>query len=393
MSVVRGYKDLFGPRFFLEANGSLATDLIPYISKVEYEDHDTKVDQLKLTVLNPGLKFKDDPRFKEGAKFRFRFGYLSDISDVKLASISKAKPSYPQNGIPTIEMVAFGLQQTVNKQANPFNWGAVSSSDVARKIAERYGFQVDIEESKDSRSQMRIQPANLSDMQFVKSLAAKLNWDCYLEGTTLHFHHKRFEKPADLEFIYFTDGTGTLLSFSPEVNMNAAPDTKAAGNNTRDGKSTADGQTDSGGRMVNTRTAYVGPMTSQAGGPSSPNGEGITHPSHETDPKVIAAHGAAKAQKIDMKAVKAKAEVIGTPRARARIMVRISGVDQQYTGNWRVAGSKHTFEPKGVYKCSLDMKRDAGKANAKSENEKGAGEGVAPVTVNTRSGFVSGFTP
>jgi phage protein D len=380
-SLLQSYTQVYGPRFYLEANGTLAQDLMPYIFHFEYEDHDTKTDVLKLKVLNPGLMWKDDPRFQEGASWACRFGYLTDISDIKNIVISKAKPHFPQSGIPTIEMVAFNLQQPLNKKANPKNWGVCQSSDIAGQIAMRYGFTTDIESSNDSRSQHRIQTAGVSDIQYLIGLAAKLNWDCYIEGTVLHFHHKRFESPATLSFQYFTDGTGTLLKFEPEVNMNAAATTGAAGTSTQTGTgaAVAGNSAPPAGRAYNfdQQTLAVGPVHAVDGE------SGITHPSPESDPRVIGIHGAAIAQKVDMHAAKAHCEIIGTPRFRARTMVAITGVDHYYTGNWRIKGSKHVITTSG-YKVTGELVRDSGAAKGKSENQTG---GTAPTPVPMVQGY------
>ena len=381
MAIITGYEQLYGPRFLIEANDKFAQDLIPYVSRFEFEDDEAKFDTLKLTIANPGFRFMNDPRFKQGAKFRVRFGYLTDMSEMKSAIIAHAKPHYPEKEMPTIEMVAYSLQTDINKTAHPVNYGRVASSDVARVVAKRYNFDVDIEDSKDIRAQMRVQPANMADIQYLLALAGQLNWDFYIEGTKLHFHHKRYETPSTLEFKYFTDAKGTLLKFDPDVNMTSPPSTGVTSVNPKDGK------TDSAGRAVPTKAARQLLSNNRAklggvyfqNGPSADPGTAFQHGTPEADPHVVAAHGAAGQQKIDMSAIKATAEVIGTPRVKARMMIRISGVDSLYTGNWRVASSQHTIDATGVYKTTAKLRRDAG-ASAKSQSSKsgdGSGEGAS----------------
>ena len=392
MSIVRDYTDLVAPRIFVEANGTLANDIIPFITKFEYEDDEAKIDKLTLTVANPGLRFRDDARFKEGVQFRVRFGYLNDISDMKVATIAHSRPHFAE-GMPSIQMVALNLQHTMNRGAAPRNWGTVSSTAVVREIAKKYGFELDIEESNDARRQSRVQAANVTDFQFMMNLAKKLNWDCFIEYHTLHFHKKRYTAPAELEFVYFTDSRGTLLKFDPDVNLTAPLKTGKSGADTKTGDHA------SGGRDEGTlaRAIVTGEGVTAGTFRRPPKNEsGLTSPSHETDPKVIAAHGSAHAEAVDMNAVKATADMIGTPRLRARTMIRIAGVDQQYCGNWRVSKSKHTIEPKGVYRVSVNLKRDAGKAKAKDHNmhnKNGDGSGGAKekrLAIDSNNGAIAG---
>jgi phage protein D len=380
LSVVNSYTELFGPRFFLEADGALARDIIPYITRFEYDEEENKISTMRIVVANPYFRFKDDPRFKEGARFRVRFGYPGDFSDVKNAVISRALSHYPSGGVPTIDMVAFNLEKDLNKTANPYNYGPVSSSSIATIVAKRYSFATDIEESNDGRRQHRVQPAGVSDIQYLFSLANKLNWDCYIQGATLHFHKKRYDSASALEFIYYTDRKGTLLSFNPEVNMNKPPATKVAGADSRGGKAADAGRPPAPkpNVLLDTENGTVGPLiwgtTNQNQTPVAQPGEtGIVSSSAESDKRVIAIHGNAKASKIDMSAIKASAEVIGTPRITSRTMIRISGVDQQYSGNWRVSKCTHVIEPKGVYKTNLSLKRDAGDGKGKGQNKNNAG--------------------
>jgi phage protein D len=365
VSIIRGYSEVYAPRYFLEANGKLATDIIPYVTKFEYEEEEGKSDKLTISVANPGLLFKDDARFKEGAFFRVRFGYLTDISDLKNAVIAHAKPDYG-SGMPSIQMVAFGLTKAMNTRANPVNWGAISSSDVAKRIAAKNNYKLDeITESNDSRRQSRVQPAGMTDFQFLLNLAKKLNWDCYVEGDQLHFHKKKYDAVATLEFQYFTDGVGTLLKFSPDVNMTKPNGVEVASADNKHGTSQSGGG-DERMRNWNQQEAVKGAMFYRQ---RRTGGEAMSHPSSETDPKVVAAHGLASAQKVDMNAVKATAEMIGTPRLAARTMVRFTGIDQQYSGNWRVSKVKHSIDPKGVYKTHCNLKRDAAKKDTAAQNK------------------------
>ena len=391
------YHSLFAPRFFLEADGKLASDLIPYITSFEFEDEVAKISTLRITVLNPGLRFADDPRFKEGVRFRFRFGYLSDISDIYNAVISKAKPSFPQSGIPTIQMVAYGLEKDLNLQANPMNHGPVSSSDVAKVIAERYKFDTsEIEDSKDARTQNRIQPAGISDLQYIMSLAYKLNWVCFVKGDKLHFHPRRYDKPAVLEFTYFTDQTGTLLSFDPNVNMNQAPKGKVQGADAKTGeKPKGERKEEPGKRFLtyNDQSKLGGLIPNNSGGPQKKVGAGLTAASPETNEKVLKIIATARTERIDMSATAASANMIGTPRLAANEMIRISGVDQQYTGNWYITKTKHSFSTTSVYKTQCTLSRDSGKAKSAEQNKtSGAaaaagagGQGKARVAIDTNN--------
>lgn len=397
-SAIRSRHDLLGPLFLLKAGNKLSEDIAADVTKFEFNDDEKKNAQLKLVVANRGLKYLDDDRFREGVNFEVRWGYVNDISDVFKAYIVRAKPVFPQDGVPTIEMVAFDVRREMNKRGQPKNWGPVQSSDVAREIATRYGLQADIEDSMDNRKNDRLQPASMTDIQYLQSLASPINFDCYVEGDTLHFHHKRYELSPSLVFWYYSDARGTLLDFSPEIDTSKPPGQGKTGADTKTGaahkKSATDADTGTklGRVTINAGDAKVGDVqndpTVLVGIGEYPYGKTysmvadigamnkyyIEKATAEHDAKVAAIHAVADRQKVDMSAVKASATIVGTPRLKAKQNIRIEGVGRTYSGVWRVESVVHTISADNqTYVCKLKLTRNA--LNKPKDNSKGGGSG------------------
>lgn len=371
MSIIRGYDEVFAPRFFIEANGSLAADIAADITHFEYQDDEIKNTTLTIKVNNEGLKYIDDRRFNEGARFTVRWGYVNDLSPPRTFVISRAKPHFPKGGeVPIIEMVAYDLRSVVNKAINPKNYGKITSAKVAQKIAERYNLYTEIEDSKDDRVQSRVQPGNVTDIQFLMELAKKLNYDFYIEERTLHFHPKRFNLAPTLEFVYFTDGKGTLIDFDPDVDLSKpggiAANSASAQNGT-DQSGHAAGHVETMMAVKDTGTAnfsYKGTFVK----PSTVNASTSEH-----DPKVAGILANAAAQRISMAAIKASMTVIGTPRLTARKIIRLVGVGKTYSGNWRVSNTRHVIQPKGeVYTVKVGLTRNG--LNLNQNGKSGTGD-------------------
>jgi hypothetical protein len=187
--------------------------------------------------------------------------------------------------------------------------------------------------------------------------------------------------PSTLSFTYFTDQKGTLLSFKPEMKLNAQPATGAAGASNQTGKAA---QANGAGTapIVEFGDANVLSLTPgvQGGPTANPGTSPVLHPTGESDPRVVALHGSATAQRVNMDAIKADAKTIGTPQLRARVMIGIQGVDQQYCGNWRVVSSRHVIDVHG-YKVDAKLRRDAGNAKSSTQNKSGSSTGAPTSTV------------
>jgi phage protein D len=400
MSTVASYLDTYAPRFFVEADGKLAEDIAEDIVKFEYDDDEKKPNEIKLTINNMGGKYTDDPRFIQGVTFRVRWGYANDLSPVYGVVIAKAKPRYPAPGqVPTIEMVAWDIQYSMNREAHALHWGKVSSSDIARKIAERYSLEADIEESNDAReSSARVQPASVSDIQYLYSLATPLNWDCFIEGNRLHFHKKRLDAAPSLTFSYFNDPLGTLIEFTPEVSMGKPNNNKKAGADTKDGKGKdAKGDKESERKMGRFFT-NMDVLHGQVGvAPKNDlfadkhynpfgkfgfyiEGGALTSPTPEKDTTIIQKHADAVTQKIDMSCVEASIKVIGSPKVKARAIIKLENVSKTYSGEWRVKSSKHAIDTTG-YVVTAKLTRNAldkGKTKAKTNDKPKNGDGNDP---------------
>jgi len=390
MKAASSYTEILGPRLYIKVNNDFAKDIMDNVTHFTFTDDEKKADVLQLTVANPANKFTDDPRFQKGVMFSLVWGYPSDLSRARQVVINKARPSFKNSGPPLMEMVAFDIRYEMAKVSTSRNWGAVSSSDVAKEIAKSYNLDMDIEESKDARKQARVQPAGTNDVMYLHTLAGKLNWDFYIEGTKLHFHHKRYDASPYMEYTYFTDPLGTMLEFVPEVDLNKPPKVAVSGSNHKDNKNakaTADSSTDGSPKLgqaivdLTPKELYFAYLSGKF---NSKVSEPLTKPSPETDKKVVKAHAFALSQKIDMNAVKATLKVVGTPKLKARDIVRILGVGQTYSGNWRISSTKHIIEAKGgtlTYVTELKLSRNAlggaAKKNTKANNNKSTDDAAA----------------
>lgn len=372
--VVTDYRAVYAPHVWLEANAKFASDLLADVQSFEFEDDEKKPNEVTLIVNNPYNKYTDDPRFQEGVRFRTRWGYLGDFSDNYEVGIAKAAPVFPSPGtMPTLTMKAWDLRADMNRAASPTNYGAISSSSVAKKVAEKYKLETDIEESNDARKQMRVQPAGTTDIQYIMGLAGKLNWDCFIEGNILHFHKKKLDQTPVLTFHYFDDNTGTILEFKPDVKLQKPGKAKKGGSNTKDGKKASgsagpNNGTVMGRYVVNATEAKFGGKVQTVP---------LQKPSPETDKNVNTAQAAGLKQKIDMSAVTATMKVVGTPRLKARTTIRIEGVGKTYSGNWRVASTKHKVDSKGYF-TDVKLTRNGlndGKKKADKTNDKTGGGG------------------
>jgi phage protein D len=400
MRPLYGYHDALAPRIMIEADDTFSSDILAYITKFEFESDATKSSQLKLTVANPQFRWTEDPRLQVGIKFRVCWGYPTDMSEVFTTSIMKAKPTFPDGGtMPVIDLVAFDLRHGMTAGSEPKNWGSISSSEVAKRIANEYNFGTDVEESGDDRKKARIQPAGVNDFMFVQQLAAKLNFACYLDNDVLHFHSYRLNETPVLEFTYYNDSRGTIIEFTPEVDMNKPSGVKVVGATSTESKEKeADGKDPIPSGMISLQRFVSDGSRIRAHEAPIKAADGTHHmrlmniSSFEERQAALQRQANAAAQKINMSAVKASMKVVGTPRLKANQMIRISGVGKAYSGNWYVVTAKHVISPTGTtYITELKLSRNAlnKKVPAKAEGkEEPTGKDLDALAGDVGTGYI-----
>jgi phage protein D len=119
----------------------------------------------------------------------------------------------------------------------------------------------------------------------------------------------------------------------------------------------------------------------------------------ETSAQVTEKHAKADQSKADTSKIQGTIRVLGTPRLRARDMIKLGGIGKYYSGNWRITETKHSFSASGsIYISSAKVCRNAvdqgDKKDKKRGNTKPTGvpeSGNDPITVFTDIGGISRY--
>lgn len=353
----------YPPTFLLEADGGLAFDIIPYIKRFEFIDQHKKPDELKIIFINDRFRWIDDQRFAAGVTYRVRWGYPTLWSKTLVFKVQKAIPDFPQKEVPTITMISWDSRIDLAKEAVAHNYGPVSSSEVARVLAKKWGLKQDIQESNDARKQDRIQSARTTDLGYLAKLADDLNFRFDVIDDTLVFKKHEYLGSADFEYTYFYDKRGVIREFKPEIKDKLAKGKiGVATSDPKTGESKDNKPKDKPATGTSSRNAKDGKVFKEQGtGPLGASPEGA---------KVAALQAGAAKDKIDLNADKATLKIIGDPRLRKGMKVRVLGVGRFYEGTWYVAGTHHTIDSKAVYVTELKLERTKGDATKKSDDTK-----------------------
>jgi phage protein D len=337
------------------------------VAKLVYSSTaDGKAASFDITLNNRAYKYSDDPKFVTRTKFKIRWGYLGKFSPVHFVVLASAPQSFEAEAGPVLIVKAWDLSIALSYGGQARNWGPVSSSAVAEKIAKAYNLRTVIEDSGDARDANRVQTAAQSDIQYLKQLAAPLDWECYITGVTLHFHSRQYTEIPTNTYDFFMGRNPNVLKFVPSVKQNQ-PKTAAAGASAKEGapvNSTPQEVAKLGDFWINT-TTKTGVLI---GGSAQRKLNPLAVPTSETNPAVVKKQAAATQSKIDMSAAEATAELIGDPTVTSKKLLVFRGVGQ-YSGPWYVKEDRHEISSAG-YKTSVKLVKDALGKGEKGKKDK-----------------------
>jgi phage protein D len=101
----------YAPEFLIKLNGQpLPTAMRGAVSAVSYEDGMEGADRVEVTLANPSLRWLDHPLLTVDTPFSLSIGYAPDpLEEVFVGEITGVEPSFPSSGMPTIRVTAQDL--------------------------------------------------------------------------------------------------------------------------------------------------------------------------------------------------------------------------------------------------------------------------------------------
>ncbi len=389
--------DTYAPTFLIQIEGKeLSADITQEIRGFVFEDNESKLDVMELTVTDRNLQFVDDPLFQEGNEIVARFGYAGDLSPRKKAVIKDIEYDFPEEEDPSITLRAYDKGFKMAGKENQKVWRkpppGILYSEIAEAIAARYGLSTKVTPTKGRH--LRVVQSNVSDAEFLKHLAETARpkdgdgvtgYVFYVQDDELHFHPPGLDQEPAACLEYFTDTKGVLRSFTPVTQSQGAKgagtETKAIGVDPRK-KETVEHRASNRNTPERTslgkRTVLVDGNTGEEAYQEDESGHIAASPErtegfHEEpaqEPAQDSAEG--KYKQAELGQVEATAVTMGIPRLRAKQNVEVKGVGRKFSGVYYVESVRHAFGGSG-YSCELKLKKNAlGKgAGEKSDEAEG----------------------
>lgn len=231
--------DNLAPAYLLKVSGAeLDIGITGLVTEVEYESADGVADVLKVRVANQDAVVSDSKIFQIGNEVEVWMGYGTNLTFIGAAVIAKTLASFPEEGIPMLEVVGYSRDhqmmdneppevKTKKKKKKKGKGGRVfrdaKFSDAVRQRGEDYLFQLDVDDTPETPHDF-VQAAGMNDYEFVRGMANLTGYVFWVDRNPAGTWILHFKDPKTINLLQTTKyvleyGTelASLLSFEPEM--------------------------------------------------------------------------------------------------------------------------------------------------------------------------------
>jgi phage protein D len=331
-------------------------DLAGRIISVSFEDSERRADKLSLQLDNFDLSLFERPELAGGAILQVSWGYPGHMSPPRRLVVRSMK------GFQTLTIEAQALSALMNRQAHTRTWIGVTRSQVARAIAEEHGYEgafIDVEDTQEVYD--TIAQAAETDARFLRRLAAREEFEFYVDDGGFHFHERRLSAAPTHVFTWFADpGRGDVISVDVESDL-----VRRAGRVTVRGRDPVErANIEESATNENTERstladiiAMIDPDSGAESRQQRTNATASVRPTTARTEPEARREARARFLRAERATVKLGLRVVGDPTLHAKSIVEVRGISALLSGLYYVTEVKHTIDASG-YVSEVKATRD-----------------------------------
>jgi phage protein D len=182
----------------LKIDDEEATDLYDDLVGLEVELSDSLPATFRLSIAlakDPSTgdwRYQDDEKFRIWKPVSIAVGFVdSGTEDVLRGYITRVEPRYTTDvGQSVLEVSGIDASVLMDREEKLKDWPDKSDSDIAREILGSYPLEADVDDTEIVHEEtMSTVIQRETDLKFLRRLARRNGFDCYVEGTTAHFRN------------------------------------------------------------------------------------------------------------------------------------------------------------------------------------------------------------
>jgi len=185
------YHNFFAPAFRIVVDGTNLNSIGAAVSYLSiHTASKSAADAFTFTVANAYDPVNREFRwvnsyFRLATYVEISIGYADKLEPFFKGVITKVDIKYPEDGMPTLTVSGMDQSFLMMSGKKSKTWKKVKYSEVVRQIGKKYGFELQVDETKVVHD--IVEKHATSDYRFVNSLAIKVDYEFYVLDNTLYF--------------------------------------------------------------------------------------------------------------------------------------------------------------------------------------------------------------
>ena len=330
-------------------------DLGDRIIGFTFDDAERKADKVSLQLDNFDLSLFDREDLMGGATLEVSWGYPGNMAVPRRVVVKKIK------GFATLTVEGQATSVLMNREAKTRSWENITRAEVVRQIAEEHGYEgalIDVDDTEEVFDV--INQSSETDARLLRRLAAREEFEFYVDDGGFHFHERRQSAAPTHVFTWYADpGRGDVMSVNVESDL-----VKRTGRVTVRGRdpmrrATIDSSTSNATADRSTLAEVVEVVDPETGSTSleTRNATASVHATSASTPGRARRESAARFRRAERSTVKLSMRVVGDPTLHAKSIVEVRGISGLLSGKYYLTEVKHVISSSG-YTCDLKLTRD-----------------------------------
>jgi uncharacterized protein involved in type VI secretion and phage assembly len=337
----------------IEVDGSeLSPDVEDQLESALVVDRLAMPDTFSLVFRDPGRDILGRAGLEIGTKVKISTALAGDAPEPLISGeVTSIEADYDTLGSRAV-VRGYDLSHRLNAGRKSQTYQNVKLSDIAQQLASGAGLTAEVDDSGGTVEHV-LQP-NLSDLDFLYTLARRIGFDCWVDDQTLHFQKPTESSKAPGEGDVDTEDptqlvwSSNLLEFRARVSAVAQVSKVTVRGWDTETKKAVIGKAD-----VTATNASLDLSPSDLA--DKVGGKTLVVVNRPVGDQTTAdALAKARAEQVGSAAFEATAVAIGSPSLKAGTAVSISGVDPTLEGKWVISSTRHEFGA-GAYRTHLEF--------------------------------------
>lgn len=178
-------------------------------------------DVATIDIEDKNSEYINDNIYVEEATIQISLMFVGSTEKVEFEGyISAIDIDFPSEGIPTMRLTCLDKSHVMNRQKKKRSWEKKTRMDVAKLIAQEYGFKFEGESTYSEEAEDSISQTNQTDIAFLEGLAQQEKPDlymCKLVGDTLYYKKKGL-LGNPVATVHYKEYPYDVVSFNPQIN-------------------------------------------------------------------------------------------------------------------------------------------------------------------------------